>query len=129
MLHNNRRTPRKSRKVPAGNAMTMEDFLALPDAEKEQIWQSVNRPIAFSESRPLTPDDLRRWNRFKRRVGRPKIGQGAKTIAVTVERGLLERADSYAKKQGLTRAGLIAAGLNMVMGTNGNRKNPLEKRQ
>jgi hypothetical protein len=48
-------------------------------------------------------------------MGRPVVGQGAKTIAVTIERGLLARADRYAKQHDLKRAELIAHGLQLVL--------------
>jgi hypothetical protein len=43
------------------------------------------------------------------------VGQGAKAIGLTIERGLLERADEFRKRHGLTRAQLVARGLEMVL--------------
>ena len=48
-------------------------------------------------------------------VGRPKIGRGTKMVAVTIEKGLLKRADAYAKRHGIKRARMIAQGLQLVM--------------
>lgn len=91
-------------------------FEALSDAEKERVWAYYERqPIPPSETRPLNPAERRQWERDKRKPGRPKVGKGAKVISVTVEGGLLDRADAYAKGHGLTRAQLIARGLELAI--------------
>jgi hypothetical protein len=95
----------------------VETFLALPDAEKERIWESYNRVIPFEETRPLTAAEARleaAVNRKARR-GRPMVGQGAKRVQVSVEGGLLKRADAYAARHGLTRAQLVARGLKLAL--------------
>ena len=96
-------------------AMTIDEFLALPDEEKEAHYREVDREFTPAETRPLTAEDRRRWQRAKRKMGRPKVGKGAKTISLTVERDLLKRADAYAKRLGVSRAQLVAAGLEAVM--------------
>jgi len=48
------------------------------------------------------------WKRAKQKGGRPRIGRGAARVLISMERGLLEDADAFAQKKGLTRAGLIA---------------------
>jgi hypothetical protein len=50
-------------------------------------------------------------------MGRPKIGKGAKTISLTVEKDLLDQADAYAKQHGITRAKLVAQGLAAIIGS------------
>jgi hypothetical protein len=49
-------------------------------------------------------------------MGRPKIGKGSKTISLTVEKDLLARADAYAKRNGISRAKLVAQGLRAIIG-------------
>jgi hypothetical protein len=93
----------------------MEKFLALSDAEKDAEVAPFEREIPFSETRPLSAAQRKIWRKYKRRIGRPMIGQGAKTVAVTIERGLLQRADAYAKRHDLKRAELIARGLELAM--------------
>ena len=100
----------------------VDAFLALPDDEKERIWESFNREIPASETRPLTPKEQAEWRSFvraakaKRKAGRPRVGLGAQRVQVSVERGLLTRADAYARRNGLTRAQLVARGLKAVIG-------------
>ena len=70
---------------------------------------------AMDAARPLTAAQRARWARVKRGVGRPKIGQGAKVIALSIERGLLAEADRFAAAQKLTRAQLVAQALRTVI--------------
>jgi hypothetical protein len=93
----------------------IEAFIALSDDEKERIWASFNRSIPLSETRALTPTERRAWERAKRKPGRPPKGEGATAVSVTIERGLLRRADAYAKSQGMTRAQLITRGLSAIL--------------
>lgn len=65
------------------------------------------------------PADKARWQRAKRKRGRPKEGKGAKVISVSVEKGLLARADRVAKKMGISRARLIARALRAVLAAEG----------
>ncbi len=64
---------------------------------------------------PLTPEDRARWKRVKARRGRPRKGKGVKVISVSIEMGLLKRTDRLAKRKGVPRASLIAAGLEAVL--------------
>lgn len=107
-----------------GNEMTGEEFEALPAAEKEQIWQEIDRSVTGktlkqlrAESRPLDTAERARWERAKNKGRRPRIGKGAKVIALSVERGLLARADKYARRMGVSRAQLVALGLELAMQT------------
>jgi hypothetical protein len=66
--------------------------------------------VAQRMSRPLTKAQRAEYERAARR-GRPPVGQGAKRVLITVERGLLKRADAFAKSRHLTRSELIARGI------------------
>ncbi len=66
-------------------------------------------------SRALTPAERELWKKAKRSLGRPKRGRGAKPVNITVERGLLERADAYAERHGLTRSQVVARGLVLAI--------------
>jgi hypothetical protein len=101
-----------------------EEFMSLPDAEKERIWESFNRVIPESETTPLTAAEQARWERVtnaakrreaRRKAGRPKIGQGVTRIQLSVEKGLLGKADEYAAQHGMSRAQLVAKGLKLAM--------------
>jgi len=69
--------------------------------------------------KPPSPTAKAKWQRAKRKPGRPKQGKGAKVISVSVEQGLLERSDRLAKKKGITRARLISRALRAVLAAEG----------
>jgi hypothetical protein len=96
-----------------------EEFDALPDLEKERIFQEIeNAPPGklLAESRPMNKKEREWWNEWKRRRGgRPKVGNGVKIISLSMERDLLKRADSFARSRGLKRSELVARGLELVM--------------
>jgi hypothetical protein len=75
--------------------------------------------MIIDQTRPLTPAERARWERIRRKPGRPRVGRGATVISVSVERALLERSDALAKSMGLTRARLIARGLKAVLAAEG----------
>ncbi len=96
----------------------IEKFIALPDSEKKRIYNEIDgeRPEQrLARSRPLNARERRQWQKFKAKVGRPKVGKGAKTISLTVEAGLLKQADDYAKRHGISRAKLVAKGLQSIL--------------
>jgi len=94
------------------------EFEALSDEEKDRIVSSYDRKVPLSETRPLTASERAEFEQFRRKAGRPRIGQGAKVVAVTLEKGFLERVDAYARKHEMKRAELITKGLRIVMGEN-----------
>lgn len=95
----------------------VDAFIALPDDEKERVWESVNRAIPDKETRPLTAKQEARWKAAvttaaaKRPPGRPTVGAGSQRVQVSVEKRLLAKADAYAKAHGLTRSQVFARGL------------------
>jgi hypothetical protein len=98
----------------------IDEFIALPDSEKERIFQQIEAQTPeqrLARSRPLNAQERRQWRRFKAKAGRPKIGKGAKTISLTMEKDLLKRADAYAKQHGISRAKLVARGLESILGS------------
>jgi len=99
--------------------MTASDFIALPDEQKEQIFEELERQTPERrrrQSTPLTPRQRAAWRNFKK-PGRPEGAKETKVISVIVEKGLLEKVDRYAKRRGMTRAQLIAQGMRAVLGS------------
>jgi len=93
----------------------IERFLRMSDAQKDAAVAEFDRPINPAKLRPLNAAERKQWRRIKRKLGRPVVGEGAQTIAVTVERSLLRRADRYAKQHALKRAEMVARGLELMM--------------
>ena len=69
------------------------------------------RSITPNKLRPLTGERRSRWEAAKR--GRPKKVPGTRAVPtlITVEPQLLRRADTYAKKSGLSRSQRFADAL------------------
>ncbi len=110
---------KKSKPKLGTKRSAIEEFIALPDDEKDRIWQEIDRKTpdeVRAESRPLNAKEVAQWRRFKRKAGRPKVGKGAKMVALSIELKLLKCADAYAKRHGMKRSELIAKGLETVIG-------------
>src|SRR6476646_4425754 len=101
-------------------ALDGRTFDTLNDAAKQRIYDEIDqmRPEEMeARSKPLTKAQRAKWERAtKKKMGRPKIGAGSVAISPTMEKGLLKRADAYAKSHGLKRAQFIAQALKTVMG-------------
>jgi len=93
----------------------IERFLSLTDAQKDAEVASFEKGIDPREWHPLTPAQRKQWTRIKRKIGRPRVGKGAKIVPISIERGLLQEADSFAKRHKLKRSQMVAQGLRLVM--------------
>jgi hypothetical protein len=67
----------------------------------------------FVPTRPLTAADKAKHRRAK--VGRPRIGEGAQVVPVSIERGLLAEADQFARRHKIARSQLVAEGLRLIL--------------
>ena len=86
--------------------------LSAATAQYDREWTAAGLP-----GKPLTPAQRALHRRAAKRgkIGRPTIGKGAKIVPVSIERGLLERADKFARQHHLKRSQLVAQGLRLVM--------------
>jgi hypothetical protein len=82
-------------------------FDQLTPAQKQAIYEECER-VRPEDGKPLNARDRRLHRQAGLRVGRPRVGQGAKRINISMEKGLLKTADAVARQRGMTRAGLIA---------------------
>ena len=48
-------------------------------------------------------------------MGRPRIGEGSRKVLITVEGGLLRKADKVAKARKMSRSQFVAVGLKLAM--------------
>ena len=106
-------TKRRSSKPPKAGGKA---YWEMNTAELREATKEFDQEFVFEKFKPLTAADRRRFARAKKRTGRPKVGQGAKVISVSVEQGLLQRADAWAKDHDVSRAQLVARGLELAMG-------------
>jgi hypothetical protein len=86
----------------------------LTKAELDQLGMEAER-VSGENTRPLTVSARRALARASRKGGRPRIGQGARRINITVEKGLLHEADAYARTHGLSRAAVVAKALKQFI--------------
>lgn len=84
-------------------------YSRLPAKRLDQTVEPFDREIDSESLKPLTPR-MRLEERAARRRGRgrPRIGQGAARVLLSMERGLLEELDRHARKAKMTRAAFIA---------------------
>lgn len=76
-----------------------------------------DRPfVAERQSRPLTAKERTQYQDAVKR-GRAKNVRHPKRAQISIDGGLLKRADAYAKRHGMTRSELIARGLEAVIGS------------
>ncbi len=91
---------------------TVEKFLGLSDAQKHAAAAEFDREfVAETFGRPAA----RARAKLRKARGRPRVGRGAQRVLVTIERGLLARADARARVLKVSRSELIAAGLQNVL--------------
>jgi hypothetical protein len=67
--------------------------------------------VALDQAKPLT--HAQREMHRRARSGRPRVGNGAEKIRISIERGLLKRADAFAQKANLRRSQLVAEALEL----------------
>lgn len=90
-------------------------YSQLPPPELAKMAAGFDRPVDPAEMKPLTPAQRRQEQRARAKVGRPRVGDGAEKLRISMERGLLRKVDAYAKKSGLSRSRLIAESLARML--------------
>src|SRR4051812_42828705 len=61
--------------------------------------------------RPMNAAERQRWQRVRKKMGRPRLGKGVKRVMISLETDLLKKSDTFAKRLHLNRSQLISAGL------------------
>ncbi len=107
----------KARKQPARVAKTRKSkpSTKMTSTELEAAAAIYEQEFADESFEKLSPASQRRWERVKRKMGRPKVGDGVKVVSISLESGLLDQADKLAKKMGISRARLVSRGLNRLV--------------
>lgn len=96
-----------------------ERFMGMSEAQRRAEVARYGREMPGTPGKRLSARGKAEHARARRKagIGRPKRGLGAKRVLITVERGLLNRADAYARQHGMNRSELIARGLQTLMGS------------
>jgi hypothetical protein len=87
----------------------------MTEKELDEDAAKFDQEFIADQSRPLTRKLKARLRRASRKRGRPRIGQGARKVLVTIERDLLRRADALARRKRIPRSQLIARGLEAML--------------
>ena len=104
----------KSRRRPYGERLT-----ARLSAELAEATATYGQEMVVDRFKPLNRVARLRFERARRKPGRPRRGMGVGVISVSIERDLLRRCDALARTLGLSRARLIERGLRIVLAANG----------
>ncbi|HEY8751661.1 MAG TPA: hypothetical protein VIM11_27010 [Tepidisphaeraceae bacterium] len=101
------------------NLDAYSQFMAKTLAQRQADVEKYDQEMPGLPGNALSAAGRAQHTRAKRkaRIGRPRVGRGAKRVLITVEGALLKRADAYAKQHGLNRSELIARGLKNLMGS------------
>ncbi len=78
--------------------------------------RKFDREFVALEARPLTDGERARFEKARRKPGRPRRGDGVRVVSVSIERSLLARVDAEAHRLGISRAALVERGLRRVLG-------------
>ncbi|MBI4583130.1 MAG: hypothetical protein HY717_03810 [Planctomycetes bacterium] len=105
-------------KEKALNPLLPAPYSKMSAAALDEEVTKFEQEFIADQATPLPPSLKAKLKRARRKRGRPRIGKGSKRILVTVERDLLRRSDAFAKKKKLSRAQLIARGLEPILAMN-----------
>jgi hypothetical protein len=97
------------------NQREFERITRLNPQQLEAETAEFESELVAERAQTMDAEGKKLWRKFKRKVGRPKVGKGAVRISVSVERGLLDQADRAAKRLEISRAALIACGLEAAI--------------
>ena len=97
------------------NPRLPEPYCRMSEEDLDADTAKFDRESIAAESRPLTPSLKARLRKASRKRGRPRVGKGARSVLVTIDRGLLKRSDTFARRKKISRSRLISRGLEAVM--------------
>jgi hypothetical protein len=102
---------KKNGKIPS----PYEKFAALSESQKEEVYRELDDPNIALKAKPMSARMKKLWEKAKRKGGRPRVGLGATRVLISIERGLLEDADAFARQRRLTRSELFSRGVKAVL--------------
>ncbi len=90
-------------------------YWKMTTSELRRATRKYDKELVGTPGVPLTTEQKTALRRARRKRGRPRVGEGAINVLISIERKLLGRANQFAKKRGISRSQLIAQGLKAVM--------------
>jgi len=104
-----------SRHGPRASVQPKKPYWEMTTVELAEATREFDADFDDSQFKPLTPEQRANWDAARLKPGRPKNGRGVKVISLSVEKGLLSRADRLAKKLKISRAKLVSRGLEILL--------------
>ena len=102
-----------SRKKPA------KAYWEMTTEELREATKEFDEEFVADRAKPLTPQMQARWERARTKPPRGEDGSSQQTIAVRLEKALLDRCTGLAKKKRISRDALIARGLKALLAAEG----------
>lgn len=87
--------------------------------ELREATKEFDEEFVAEKSKPLTPAMRAAWERAKAKPARAEDGSPQQTIAVHLDKALLDRCTALAKKKRISRDALIARGLRALLAAEG----------
>lgn len=94
-------------------------YWEMTTAELREATKQFDEEFVAEKSRPLTPEEQALWEQVKAKPPRTDDGKTEQTIAVRIDKSLLDRATALAKKKRLSRDALVARGLRALLAAEG----------
>jgi hypothetical protein len=98
---------------------TLKPYWEMTTEELREATKEFDQEFVAERAKPLTPEMKARWERAKAKRPRTADGDTEQTIAVRLDKTLLERCTALAKKKRLTRDALVARGLRALLAAEG----------
>ena len=98
---------------------TAKPYWEMTTEQLQEATKEFDEEFVADRAKPMTPEMRARWERAKGKSSRAENGQTEQTIAVRLDKVLLERCTALAKKKRLSRDALIARGLRALLAAEG----------
>jgi len=87
---------------------------SMPSMKLAELTKDLDN-IDFENTRELSTEMGEKWERAKRGRGRPRIGEGAEKVLISMEKRLLLVTDALARRKGLDRSKLVAKAIREML--------------
>jgi hypothetical protein len=108
-------TSKPAKRAARRQAQPSKPYWEMTTVELKQATAEFDKEFVADTFGEPTPQQRAQHRRARRKRGRPRVGQGAQTISVSIEKELLAQTDRLARKLKVQRAKLIARGLQAVV--------------
>ncbi|MBI3465604.1 MAG: hypothetical protein HY000_21505 [Planctomycetes bacterium] len=98
---------------------SLKPYWQMTTDELRESTKEFDEEFVADKARPMDPQMKTRWERAKAKSSRAEDGQGEQTIAVRLEKRLLDRCTALAKKKRISRDALIVRGLRALLAAEG----------